>query len=101
MHIELLFMTILQEVCMLQLQTQDMVSMVGALMDSILLTLHCSIHPQALVVIPLKFKSHVVQSICLQKEVMHGLRLMLHLIRHIEKRVLKVAMIIESDLKFW
>ena len=79
---ELLFTTILQEVCMLQIQTQDMVSMVGALMDSIILTLHYSIHPQALASIPLKFKSQVVQTICLQKEGMHGLRLMLYLIRH-------------------
>ena len=86
---------------MLQLQTQDMVSMVGSLINSILLTLHYSIHPQALAVIPLKFKARVVQTICLQKEGMHGLRLMLHLIRHREKIGLKVAIIIESDLKFW
>ena len=86
---------------MLQLQTQYMVSMVGALMDSILLTLHYSIHPQALEFIPLKFKSHVVQSIFLQKEGMHGLRLMLHLIRHKEKRGMKVAITIQIDLKFW
>ena len=86
---------------MIQIQTQDMVSMVGALMDSVLLTLHYSIHPQALEIIPLKFKAQVVQTICLQKEGMHGLRLMPHLIRHSEKRGLKVAIIIESDLKFW
>ena len=54
---ELLFTAILQEVGMMQLQTQDMVSMVGALMNSIILTLHYSIHPQALAVIPLKFKA--------------------------------------------
>ena len=75
-----------------------MVSMVGALMDNILLTLHYNIHHQALVVIPLKLKSHVVQTICLHKEGIHGLRLMLHLIRHIVKRGVKVAIIIESDL---
>ena len=86
---------------MLQIQTQDLVIMVGALMDSILLTLHYNIQTQALEVIPLKFKSHVVQTICLQKEGMHGLRLMLHLIRHREKRSMKVAIIIESDLMFW
>ena len=86
---------------MLQLQTQDIVIMVGALMDNILLTLHYIIHPQALASIPLKFKFQVVQTICLQKEGMHGLRLMLHLIRHREKRGLKVTIIIESDLKFW
>ena len=69
-------------------------------MDSILLTLHYGIHTQSLEVIPLKFKSQVVQTICLQKEGMHELRLMLHLIRHREKRGLKVSIIIESDLKF-
>ena len=53
---ELLFTAILQEVGMMQLQTQDMVSMVGALMDSILLTLHYNIHPQDLVFIPLKIQ---------------------------------------------
>ena len=57
---ELLFMTIIQEVCILQLQNQDMVSMVGALMDNILLTLNYSIHPQALAVIPLKLKAQVI-----------------------------------------
>ena len=70
-------------------------------MDNILLTLNYSIHPQALAVIPLKLKSQVVQTICLQKEGMHRLRVMLHLIRQREKRGLKVALIIESDLKFW
>jgi len=69
-------------------------------MDSIPLTLHYSIHPQALAGIPLKFKVLVVQIICLQKEGMHGLRLMLHLIRHREKRGPKLAVIIESDLNF-
>lgn len=78
-----------------------MVSIVGALMDSILLTLHYSIHPQVLAGIHLKFKALVVQIICLQKEGMHGLRLMLHLIGHTEKRGLKLAIIIESDLKSW
>ena len=86
---------------MLQLQTQYMVSMVGALMDSILLTFHYSIHPQALAVIPLKLKAHVFQTICLQKEGIHRLRVMLHLIRHKEKRGVNVAIIIEIDLKFW
>ena len=70
-------------------------------MDNILLTLNYNIHPQSLAVIPLKLKAQVVQTICLQKEGMDGLRLMLHLIRHREKRGMKVAIIIESDLKFW
>ena len=94
-------MTILQEVCMLQLQNQDMVSMVGALMDNIILTLKYSIDPQALAVIPLKLKAQVVQTIFVQKEGMHRIRVMLHLIRHREKIGLKVAITIESDFKFW
>ena len=70
-------------------------------MDNTLLTLNYSIHPQALIVISLKLKAQVVQTIFLQKEGMHRIRVMLHLIRHREKIGLKVAIIIESDLMFW